>query len=108
MTRHHYPQTIAKFTTLAGGQYGTADLLALNDHVLELRLGGDYVQFSRTQATELYAAVDRFLDLGEGRRGEHERHERDSDRAPIVEEQIVRKVEETIEVRERDGRRKRR
>lgn len=128
MSREHhrsrFPIAIARFAELQGGQYGTIDLLALTRHDLEVRMGGDYVEFPRARVLELRNALDRFLELGEGERdGDHDRdHDRDRDgerphhhhqhlpsegRVEVV-EKVTERVDERIEeTRERGTRRKR-
>jgi hypothetical protein len=63
--KHHprFPRPIARFLQLEGGQYGTCDLCAVTRHRLELQLGGDFVYFTREQASDLRDAVQKFLDL---------------------------------------------
>jgi ABC-type Zn2+ transport system substrate-binding protein/surface adhesin len=135
MSREHhrirFPHAIARFDDLQGGQYGTLGLLALTRHELEVRMGGDYVEFPRARVLELRNALDRFLELGEGDRDrdgdrDDHRHDRDHDRDRDSERphhhhrpqsdgrvEVVAKVEERVEerveeeVRERGTRRKR-
>ncbi len=126
---HHrirFPHALARFSELQGGQYGTVDLLALTRHELEVRMGGDYVEFPRARVIELRDVLDRFLELGEGHHDgdrDHDRHhdrDRDSERphhhhrppsdgrvevVAKVEERVEERVEE--EVREKGTRRKR-
>ena len=111
--RIHFPHTISRFTALEGGQYGTADLIALSRRQLEVRLGGDFVDFSHKQAIELRNAVDRFLDLCEDRecRAHHHPHSPSDGRIEVVEkieEIIEERVEERVDAqaRERGPRRK--
>jgi hypothetical protein len=118
MSKHriHFPHTISRFTALEGGQYGTADLVAITPETLEFQLGGDFVQFSRRQAEQLRNAVDRFLELDDddrdSERPKHhsdrpKHHHGDSDDRVEVAAKVEEKVEVVEEVRERGARRKR-
>jgi hypothetical protein len=99
MTKTHhkrYPRPIARFLHLAGGQYGTADLIAISDDILEFQLGGDFVRFSREQAEDLGDAVRKFLHLEE---------EEDERRVVKAVEEVVEAAEDLADdkLRERDS-----
>ena len=100
MTKTHsrkFPRPVARFVQLQGGQYGTVDLLAITDDVLELQLGGDFVRFTRDQAEDLRDAVQKFLCF---EKEEEERRERRAGgrREECEEEEEL--VEEVLEVAE--------
>jgi hypothetical protein len=97
MTKAHhrrYPRPIARFLHLAGGQYGTADLIAISDDILEFQLGGDFVRFSREQAEDLRDAVHKFLRLEE---------EEDERRVVEAVGEVVEAAEDLAEDRARDS-----
>lgn len=99
MTKTHsrrFPRPIALFRHLQGGQYGTAELLAITDDVLELQLGADYVRFTREQAERLRDAVQKFLCLENEE--EERRERRPGERREEREEEIAEEVvEERVE-----------
>jgi hypothetical protein len=55
------PRVLARLTQLHGGQHGSIELIAITDDILELRLGLDFVRFTRDQARSLRDAVDQFV-----------------------------------------------
>lgn len=46
---------------MEGGLYGTLDLVAITDVLLELQTGEDFVRFDRAQAKNLRDTIDKFL-----------------------------------------------
>lgn len=106
-----FPKPLVSFSHLAGGNYGTVDILAQSRSELELRLGPDFVRFARPTAEKLLEAIQRFLDL------EHEPdHDRDDDDADdedkVIDAVIVAHVREhdrpSTRESERDARARRR
>jgi hypothetical protein len=46
---------------LEGGLYGTLDMVAITDKLLELQTGEDFIRFDRHQAKNLRDTIDKFL-----------------------------------------------
>ena len=59
--RHRFPRRLGRFINLEGGLYGTLDLVAITDELLELQTGEDFVRFDRAQAKNLRDTIDKFL-----------------------------------------------
>jgi len=103
--RREYPITIARFFDLQGGLYGTIDLIAKNEHHVELQLGGDYVRLTRHQAKELQDALQAFRDLecddDDDQHRDSERHHESSREGGIGRaiKEIAGEVAEAIGVR---------
>ncbi len=59
--KHRFPRRLGRFINLEGGLYGTLDLVAITDRLLELQTGEDFVRFDRHQAKNLRDTIDKFL-----------------------------------------------
>ncbi len=56
-----FPRRLGRFINLEGGLYGTLDMVAITDRLLELQTGEDFVRFDRHQAKNLRDTIDKFL-----------------------------------------------
>lgn len=73
--------------------YGTLDLVAITDVLLELQTGEDFVRFDRAEAKNLHATIDRFLAFDH----HHELHcaeERIEEEGAAVEVQMIEESRE--------------
>ncbi len=64
VTKRYVAQHVLSLQNLAGGSYGTLELVVLNPAELEVRLGADFVRLSREQTKSLCQAAIFFLDIG--------------------------------------------
>jgi hypothetical protein len=61
-TKHkRFPRKMGRFINLEGGLYGTLDIVAITDKLLEMQTGEDFIRFDRDQATNLRDTIDKFL-----------------------------------------------
>jgi len=56
-----FPRRLGRVINLEGGLYGTLDMVAITDRLLELQTGEDFVRFDRHQAKNLRDTIDKFL-----------------------------------------------
>jgi hypothetical protein len=59
--RHRFPRKMGRFINLEGGLYGTLDLVAITDRLLEFQTGEDFIRFDRDQAANLRDTIEKFL-----------------------------------------------
>jgi hypothetical protein len=59
--KHRFPRRLGRFINLEGGLYGTLDMVAITDKLLELQTGEDFIRFDRHQAKNLRDTIDKFL-----------------------------------------------
>jgi hypothetical protein len=81
--RRPFPRKLGRFINLEGGLYGTLDLVAITDELLELQTGEDFIRFDREQAKNLRDTIDKFLAFEKDKDGD------DDDDGPIIIEQAV-------------------
>jgi hypothetical protein len=88
--KHRFPRRLGRFINLEGGLYGTLDMVAITDKLLELQTGEDFIRFDRHQAKNLRDTIDKFLAF--------DRHEHPEER--VEEEGATIAVEMIEEARE--------
>jgi hypothetical protein len=103
--RHRFPRRLGRFINLEGGLYGTLDLVAITDVLLELQTGEDFVRFDRAQAKNLRDTIDKFLAFDH----HHEHHPAEElieEEGAVVEAQMIEESREdfTRAKRARPGR----
>jgi hypothetical protein len=57
----HFPKPLISFRKLQGGQFGTLDVSATDPHYVQLALGTDFIQVTRSQWIALRSTIDRFF-----------------------------------------------
>ena len=57
-----YPQKLLSFRNLQGGQFGSIDVTAISDDLVELDFGADFDRLSPTAARRLVHALNDWLD----------------------------------------------
>lgn len=57
-----YPKKLLTLRNLQGGQFGTLDVTAVNDKLVELDFGADFIRLSPESARGLVMALGRWLD----------------------------------------------
>lgn len=63
--RRFFPFTLQRFRGLRGGSTGDVTVLARSRKLLEIQLGGDWVQFQRDDAIALLCALQAFIAFDE-------------------------------------------
>jgi hypothetical protein len=56
-----FPKPLISFRKLQGGQFGTLDVSATDPHYVQLALGSDFIQVTRSQWVALRSTIDRFF-----------------------------------------------
>ena len=104
--RHRFPRRLGRFINLEGGLYGTLDLVAITDTLLELQTGEDFVRFDRAQAKNLRDTIDKFLAFDHHHEHRHPGEERVEEDGAAVEVQMIEESREdfTRAKRARPGR----
>jgi hypothetical protein len=92
--RHRFPRRLGRFINLEGGLYGTLDLVAITDALLELQTGEDFVRFDRAQAKNLRDTIDKFLAFDHHHEHHHPGEERIEEEGAAVEVQMIEESRE--------------